>query len=311
MQGLLATLPLGAVRAFEAAARHTSIKRAADELGVTPAAVSRQIRTLEGFLGTALFRRRHNAIELTRAGGLLLGVTTPALGAIAGTAARLRRDAMEVVASVPITFASRWLIPRLGAFRARHPRLRLHLATQGGPGAEEAEADVTIRYLRPGEGLDGAHHLFDDLSVPAVGQRTAAADAGWWRQPVLVATLDGWDWQAWAEATGFDPQRLVFGHRLDTDDAAIGAAVAGLGVALVSLPLAADALADGRLHPVADAVALGRYVLVSTAPVDRRAVAQFVAWLTQVGGCTDRSAREVLARNGIRVAVARSAAASD
>ena len=311
MQGLLATLPLGAVRAFEAAARHTSIKRAAAELGVTPAAVSRQIRTLEGFLGTALFRRHHNAVELTQAGSLLLATTTPALGAIAGAAARLRRDAMEVVVSVPITFAGRWLIPRLAQFRARYPRLRLHLATQGGPGGEDAEADVTIRHLRPGEAADGAQHLFDDLSLPACGAQATETAADWWRQPVLTATADGWDWRAWAAVTGFEPQRLVFGHRLDTDDAAIGAAIAGLGVALVSLPLAADALADGRLRPVADAVALGRYVLVSTAPVERLAVARFVAWLTDAAGCTDRAAREVLIRHAVPVAVAARPAPSD
>lgn len=299
MQSTAATLPLAAIRAFEAAARLGSIRRAATALGVTPAAVSRHIQGLEGYLGTGLFRRSHNAIRLTPAGRLLLEAASPALDGLAAAMARLKREATEVVVSAPITFSTRWLIPRLGRFRAAHPGLRLRLATHETADGAGSDADVTIRYRRADTGIRaaGAVPLFADISLPAL----AAGRSGeaWWEHPVLGATLDGWDWPAWCRIVGFDMGRLTVGHRLDIDDAALGAAIAGLGAALISVPMALEAFDQGLIRPAGDAAAMGSYDLLVTAPAERWAVARFTAWLTEAAAETDRTVRAMLARHAI------------
>ncbi|MCA8931618.1 MAG: LysR family transcriptional regulator [Rhodospirillaceae bacterium] len=302
MQNVVATLPLAAIRAFEAAARLGSIRRAAAALGVTPAAVSRQIQGLEGYLGTGLFRRSHNAIQLTPAGRLLLDAASPALDGLAAAVARLKREATEVVVSAPITFSTRWLIPRLGRFRAAHPGLRLCLATHETPDGGGSDADVTIRYRRADTGIraPGAVPLFADISLPALA---AGRDGeAWWQHPVLGATLDGWDWPAWCRIVGFDMGRLTVGHRLDIDDAALGAAIAGLGAALISVPMALDAFDQGLICPAGDAAAMGSYDMAVTAPAERWAVARFTAWLTEAAADTDRAVRAMLARHAIALA---------
>ncbi|MCB9959944.1 MAG: LysR family transcriptional regulator [Rhodospirillaceae bacterium] len=302
MQSTVSTLPLAAIRAFEAAARLGSIRGAASALGVTPAAVSRHIQGLEGYLGTGLFRRSHNAIRLTPAGRLLLDAATPALDGLAVAVARLRREATEVVVSAPITFSTRWLIPRLGRFRAAHPGLRLRLATHETADAAGSDADVTIRYRRADTGTlpAGAVPLFADISLPAVA--ASHGGAAWWEHPVLGATLDGWDWSAWCRIVGFDMGRLTVGHRLDIDDAALGATIAGLGAALISVPMALEAFDQGLIRPAGDAAAMGSYDLLVTAPAERWAVARFTAWLTEAAAETHRSMHAMLARHAIGLA---------
>lgn len=276
------------MRAFEAAARHGSIKLAADELGVTAAAVSRQIQALEAYLETDLFRRRHNAIELTEAGRELFADIAPALAALASAARRARRGASEVVAAIGVTFGTRWLIPRLGALQARHPAMKLRLTTRDAGPLEppDPEADVEVRYRRGPEPPAGSTLLFTDVSMPVCGPALHAVLTdhpwhAWQRQPILSATSDEWDWKAWCRRSEVDFGSLSIAHRLDTDDAAIEAAIAGLGIALVTIPLALEALRERHLYPVpgTGGVALGTYCLTTRRAEPRAAVRTFSTWL--------------------------------
>jgi len=118
--------PLGALRAFEAAARHLSFTRAAAELCVTQAAISHQVRQLEDWLGLKLFARRGHALALTSEGGGYLVELTQLFDGLAEATARLsgrQQDTLRITA-LP-SFASRWLLPRLGGFRAQHPGIEL------------------------------------------------------------------------------------------------------------------------------------------------------------------------------------------
>jgi LysR family transcriptional regulator, glycine cleavage system transcriptional activator len=122
----IATLPLGALRAFETAARLGSFKAAADELGVTPAAVSHQVKSLETYLGAALFERLHRALRLTRVGKRLADTASKSLGDLERALDDLAESGLVAggktlsVSAAP-TFAAKWLAPRLHEFQASHP----------------------------------------------------------------------------------------------------------------------------------------------------------------------------------------------
>jgi LysR family transcriptional regulator, glycine cleavage system transcriptional activator len=135
---------LNPVKAFDAAARHASLKMAAEELGVTASAVSHQVRQLEESLGARLFSRSNNAIELTAEGKLFHDAAAPAINAIAGAAASLHRDANEVVVRASVSMALRWLIPRLGRFREAHPSVRVRLETALLPQTLDDDVDILI-----------------------------------------------------------------------------------------------------------------------------------------------------------------------
>jgi LysR family glycine cleavage system transcriptional activator len=125
------SLPLNGLRAFEAAARHRSFKKAAEELFVTPTAVSHQIKALEEGLGVQLFHRLTRALSLTADGEAILPKVSEGLKCLKA-AIELRRAAPEVTilsVSAPPTFAARWLVPRLSAFNQAHPEVELHLSS--------------------------------------------------------------------------------------------------------------------------------------------------------------------------------------
>lgn len=248
--------PLSALRAFEAAARHRSAKRAADELSVTATAISHQLRTLEDWLGVPLFLRKPRQLELTAAGRALLGDVGSALDGIAAGVARLRAvpERRHVTLSTTPAVASRWLLPHVGRLGEQHPGLDLHVHVTHEPVALDGHsADIAIRY---GSGRwPGlvAHKLFDNLFVPACSPalklkrvqdlprhrllhfescNARSAPAGW-------AT-----WQKLAKVRGLDPSAgPVFSDETHT----ISAAVAGQGVALMSRALIGDELRQGTL----------------------------------------------------------------
>ncbi|AEI81402.1 transcriptional regulator LysR family [Cupriavidus necator N-1] len=139
---------LGWIRFFEAAARHESFVRAAEELHLTHGAVSRQIRQLEDTLGVALFERRNRGVFLTEAGRTLFAASTQSMEVLAGAAARIRTQppGRALVLSCEPTIAMRWLIPRLPRFAARHPDIPLHLMAAGGPiDFTRSGADLALR----------------------------------------------------------------------------------------------------------------------------------------------------------------------
>ncbi len=140
---------LNAMMTFEAAARRGSFTAAADELGVTQAAVSRQIQALEHEFGVGLFRRSHRKVELTPAGSLLAGTLTACFAQILETADRIRHPARSdmVTVGATIAFSHFWLLPRIAAFRSANPDVAIRVVAQDGPfDLAVDDVDVVVRY---------------------------------------------------------------------------------------------------------------------------------------------------------------------
>jgi LysR family glycine cleavage system transcriptional activator len=289
--------PLNAIRAFEAAARHASFKEAAGELGVTPGAISRHIALLEDWLGPpALFRRLNRRVALTSTGAALLAETAPALDRLAGAAQRHR--AQEGAAAPAVlrvnalaTFSLRWLLPRLGQFRARHAGIEVRLTTSNDPVDSLREAyDVIIR-----GGPDAFYGFTSRLFLterrlpvcsPALLARLPLKDVGDLRRHTLLHTSTlprVWsDWFAAAGGGDFEPaSSLTFDHFYLT----IQAALDGLGVAMGPTALVADDLEAGRLvAPFAVSLPTRNYhVYLSDAQVGDPSVGVFCAWLEETG----------------------------
>ncbi|MGY8996935.1 MAG: LysR family transcriptional regulator, partial [Alphaproteobacteria bacterium] len=145
----LSNLPLNGLRAFEAAARHLSFRDAADELAVTPAAISHQIKGLEARLGVQLFERQTRAIALTEAGFLLLPETSQGFQTLQKALARLsvQRDDQTLTITSSPSMAARWLLPRLGRLEQRHPELEIRIsATNDLVDLERGDADAGLRF---------------------------------------------------------------------------------------------------------------------------------------------------------------------
>lgn len=296
-------LPLPALRAFAEAGRLGSMKRAAEALGVTPGAVSQQVKALERRLGVALFERRNREVRLTPAGRRLLGPLTEAFGRIEeavaaaeGTRGR-RRQARRVVVSTCASFAAGWLVPRLGRFAALHPGIEVRVETTAalvevgrGPGS----ADVALRHgLGDYAGLEAVRFLAPRLvpvGSPALlaGGPPLRAATDVLRYP-LLQDGDGADWTLWLRAQGIeDPEgRAAVGPRFADDHLLVRAAVAGQGLALVADVHAADEIAAGRLAVALDLPWPSRfayYVVTRPGPATTPAVAAFREWVLREAG---------------------------
>ncbi len=247
--------PLGALRAFEAAARHLSFKRAADELGVTPTAISHQLRQLEDILGQRLFARQIRKVTLTPAGEALYPVLRDGFESFAHAIERLRAGPrrQRLTLSATPAFVAKWLLPRLSDWQARHPGIDLHLHASETPvdlGA--GSADAAIRYGR-GDWPDLHSELllpshFAPVASPRLKLRKPA-DLN--NQTLLhfdwrLRRRDTPTWKRWAEQAGIALD-VSGGLRFSDESHAIQAAIAGQGVALLGLPLVAAELASGAL----------------------------------------------------------------
>lgn len=249
--------PLRALHAFEAAARHLSFARAADELGVTPAAVSQQIKQLEDILGVSLFHRGAR-LSLTRAAALAAPEFSDSFDRLASAVGRLAPDgpARPLVVSAPPAFAARWLVPRLVRFQEAHPGIDLHLsATLRLVDLDREGVDVGIRY-GPGRypGLLVERLRLEE--VVAVAAPRLAASLGELsdlaRATLLVNEFMGWDpafptWPVWLAEMGAAPDEPLKLRPFGDASLVVEAALAGLGAALVWRTLIADELAAGRL----------------------------------------------------------------
>lgn len=261
--------PLTELRAFEAAARQLSFKRAAAELGVTPTAVSHQIKLLESYCGQQLFQRQPRPLALTQAGQQLFPVVRDGFEVFAEALAKVRGGTTSGKLRITTTnaFAARWLVPRLPDWRARHPRLKLDIAgTDAVLDLASGEADVAIRYARvPPAGLPCIELVRDSFGVVAspklVGKLMTPL------QPAELATFplieikwpatdsEAPDWQRWQKVVSRRHRSvpdlsslpaLSFREELH----AIEAAIAGQGLAICSDVLVAPELASGALVPV-------------------------------------------------------------
>lgn len=247
--------PLNALRAFEAGARHLSFTRAAEELHVTQAAVSHQVKALEEYLGVALFRRLTRRLVLTEAGRALLPVVGDAFDRIADTAGRLKDDDEERGLTVSLTpsFGARWLGQRLGRFWAQHPDidLKLHHSKRLADFRRE-DVDMAVRWgCGDWPGLEAEFLMragFTPVCSPALLEGPHPL-----RQPAdlvhhtLLHEEDYEDWAQWllaARVEGVDVRR---GPVLDEPTMLDRATLEGQGVALGRTGLIREHLAAGRL----------------------------------------------------------------
>jgi LysR family transcriptional regulator, glycine cleavage system transcriptional activator len=233
--------PIRNLRAFCAAARHRSFKIAADELFITPSAVSHQMKELEEALGVRLFERRTRALELTAAGQTLLDDVEPLLEALdrslAQVARRSGRQTLRV--QMPPFFANELFIPRLTSFHAAHPEIDMQIDTSDPrPSSHPATADVSILLSDSvPQGLQ-ASRLFS-LSLTAVcarehASKVARLGGGVFREMALIVhKTRPFAWSSWAEEVGVEtpePKNVI---ELDSMTAVVRAAERGVGVALV------------------------------------------------------------------------------
>mgnify|MGYP001813974364 CR=1 FL=1 len=249
--------PLTALRAFEAAARHMSFAHAADELNVTPAALSFQIKSLEEHLGQPVFRRLNRAVELTEAGRALAPGASEGFGVLNGAwrAARRLGNQRHLTVTAGPGFTSLWLARRMFSFAADHPGIELRLsASLNILDFDRDDVDVAIRF--GSSSIDGLHAL--SLGLEWASPMVAPSLADKLKTPDdlknLVLLVDevservdsAMTWRNWYDAAGLGtPDQPV--ATFNTPEPAVSAAIAGTGVLMGRASLAGAALNDGRL----------------------------------------------------------------
>jgi LysR family transcriptional regulator, glycine cleavage system transcriptional activator len=246
--------PLNALKAFEAAARSESFTRAAQELGVTQAAVSQQVKALEATLGLTLFNRERQRLVITEAGREYLAVVRDALDRIALGTDRLvqRRTSGVLTVSMSPDFAAKWLVHRLGRFSEAHPEIDLRVsATLHHVDLAREQVDLAIRHgAGDWPGLDVvrlcSERLFPVCSPKLVSGRNRITKASDLLKFPLLRLDDSSAWSRWFDAAGI-ANPLARGPVLNQASMLIDAAIDGQGVALARTALAARDLINGRL----------------------------------------------------------------
>jgi LysR family glycine cleavage system transcriptional activator len=304
--------PLNALRAFEAAARHLSFRKAAQELHVTPAAISHQLKALEDYLGVKLFRRANRRVELTPAARAAAPHLHEGFASIFEAVERLREgEAANVLnVSAPPSFAAKWLMPRLYRFVSRHPeidvRLSARLRSAGSAARGQAvrsgindasldDADLAIRFGSGDFGGMRANRLLDIAVAPMAspqlmnGERALSAYADL-RQHTLLHDDTAYfssgrlNWDCWLEAAGATGVDTSHGVHFSHANLAIDAAVDGLGVVVSVTALAAAELAAGRLVlPFALQVPsdYAYYIVCDPTQASRTVIEAFRTWLLE------------------------------
>ncbi len=279
------------LRAFEAAARHMSFTEAANELNVTQAAVSQQVRQLEDWLGTPLFTRMPRRLVITDAGLGYLPIVRQAFDHLAAGTDDLFGEGSERPVSVRVTSSLTylWLVPRVGRFLKAHPGVSLRLTTTletldyGQEGV-----DVEIRY---GDGKwpgVRAERLFWEELFPVCSPRLLerptplAIPEDLVNHTMIHVIGEPENWQMWLRATGLSGMSVGGGLQFDLHMMATHAAIAGIGVALGLSPMVDDALADGRLVAPFDVRIPARdahFVVTPDDTIGRTPVRAFKNWL--------------------------------
>lgn len=293
--------PLNALRAFEAAARHGSFALAAAELAVTPAAISQQVKLLEGQLQMVLFRRQARGLALTNAGRAYLPGLTEALDRMAAATAHLKEGQASgtITLTMLASFAAGWLVPRLGRFRAQYPGIDLRIDTSRRlVDFAREDVDLAIRF-GPG-GFKGLHaiHLLDEELFPVASPAllhgglplNRFADLA---QHQLLHDMDAlpdqpWmSWQSWFAREGLPAAAAERGLFFTDSNVLVAAAVAGQGVALGRAPHLGEHLAKGRLVRLFEQSWQSdwRYFIVGPAAQFKRPlVKMLVDWLLEEAG---------------------------
>ena len=290
--------PLNSLRAFEAAARHLSFTKAAEELSVTPAAISHQIKALEEFLGVVLFRRLTRALRLTDAGQAAFPKVREGFDKLAEAVEILRAEEESKVLTVSVSpsFGAKWLVPRLDRFRAAHPDFDIRIdATDRLADFQGDNVDVALRYGKgnyPGLLVD---KLFGVEMVPVCSPELLDGPQPL-QQPQDLAhhTLLHLDWileeqtspswRMWLLAAGVSEVDATRGPRFSMESMMVQAAIEGQGVALAMTVLVGGDLAAGRLVmpfdlSVCDPLNFAFYVVSPTRTAEVPKVAAFRTWV--------------------------------
>lgn len=283
------------LQAFECAARHGSFTQAAAELNLTQSAVSRQIRSLEVQLGVVLFERIRRHVVLSATGRSLL----PSVIRLLAQSEALAHQAMASadgrialsIAALP-TFASRWLLPRLADFTARHPDIVVNIASHSEPfDLAEQDFDLAIHYGQPVWARASCTYLCSEVILPVASPALLASHPvsvidDFARTPLLHLATRPRQWMDWFEQNGGAGSIGYHGHRFDQFNMIIEAAIVGLGFALLPKYLIEEDLRAGRLKIVLDLpmTTENNYYLVSPeGKADYLAAKAFEAWvLSQV-----------------------------
>ncbi len=273
-------LPLNALRAFEAAARHRNFTRAAIELCVSQAALSHQIKGLEARLGVRLFRRLPRGVMLTDEGQALVPVLGEAFDRIGATLDRFVDGRYRSVLAVGVvgTFAGGWLLPRVAGFAARHPEIDLRIMTNNNRADLAGEGlDLAIRFGDGDWPGLAATRILKAPMLPMVARQYAGQDVA--RLP-LLRSYRADEWQRWFAAAGLACPPLQ-GPVFDSALALAVAAAAGGGAALLPVPLFGGGRTVAGLLPLSNVtIDVGSYWLTRLrSRPETAAMAAFLAWL--------------------------------
>ena len=289
--------PLNPLRAFEVAARHLSFTRAAEELFVTPSAVSHQIKTLEESLGIALFTRDAKALSLTAAGKAYLPGVQQAFKQLAHATHQLQTHGMPALKiNIPPTFAVKWLIPRMDRFMKAHPEIDLKVSTSNHTvDFSREDFDLSVRYGRghyPG--------LHSELCLPVEVFPVCSPALMRGEHPLLVPAdlkhhtllhddstytdVSNPNWAMWLEHAGVTGVDATRGPSFWPSHLVINAAADGLGVALAKKNWVVKDLADGLLvrpFDISLPVEFSYFIVYPEERVEDRRIAAFVDWVRQ------------------------------
>jgi len=288
--------PLNAIRAFEAAGRHLSFTKAADELNVTPAAISQQVRNLEDVIGVPLFRRLTRALLLTEAGQTALPVLGEGFDLLQDGIKRIRATSESGILTVSAapSFAARWLVRRLPRFEARHPDIRIRLdPTLYTVDFERENVDIAVRFGEgnyPGMRTDRlmSENISPVCSPGLLNGKIPLREPGDLANHVLLHTDWGLtndsqpDWAMWLMCAGADNVNPSRGPVFTTEVLTVESALEGNGVALVNRGIVVDEVAAGRLiwpFELTLETKFGFFIVCPEHTADSPKNAAFRAWL--------------------------------
>ncbi len=285
-------MSLDAIRGFESAARHLSFTAAAEELFITQSAVSKQVKSLEDALGTALFLRGGKGLSLTPEGRQLFEAARASLAQLASAVDRLLAvDRVSVSVTTTPSFAALWLAPKLAKFQQLEPAIDVRVdASEARVNLEREGMDLAVRLSPPLPGGEGPPPLLQEqallVAAPAVAARIETAD-GILRTPLLVyydpATRFSWmSWTAWYERLGLKQSTQQPCLYFSQYEHVLTAAVQGAGIAIGRTPLVLPLLRSGQLKvvlPGQTVEGMGYRIVTSVHGAERPAVQKFRAWL--------------------------------
>lgn len=305
--------PLNALRAFEAAGRHGSLTKAAEELHVTHGAISRHVAQLEAWLRVPLFHRSASQIRLTATGKQYLAEITAALDRVSVASAQVQQQGAPTALRVnaPPTFAMRWLIPRMSLFQRRQPDVEIRLTTATTPvNFEEGGYDMAIRgSIAPLAGCRSIPFM-TEVIMPVchceLRERVRLETPQDLANHTLISyTTEPVRWDDWLRQADVAGLRAANSLHFEQMYFALQAATDGLGVVLVPLFLVIDDVLAGRLCLPLGLRGARRRTYYANTPASRSlapALSDFQAWLQQEGEDTERSIADWIATQGLATA---------